>query len=251
MHWKNGSPRSMKTLTSSKTAVQPWNSLSHCCSKCPTSSVTEREGETTKSWVHDTEQKEQEVKPTMKHLSFNYQGYTAHAWRSRGGLWQMCLGNLHGLQKREGVTWDKKKGYMNACSEVVQKSRVAMHFPVLHLILFCNWSRLHASSSCVNKTNPELIFACANSLNWGKCEVHIKPGIRGQEFCAKALSKSDTGKKTWTEKIIWESSKCQQLLELCECLSGQLAQGVSDSVRPSGQHDCLNITSAPITSLHI
>lgn len=36
----------MKTLTSSKTAVQLWNGLGHCCSKCPKSSVTEREGET-------------------------------------------------------------------------------------------------------------------------------------------------------------------------------------------------------------
>lgn len=45
--------------------------------------------------------------------------------------------------------------------------------------------------------------------------------------------------------------KCQQLLELCECLSGQLAQGVWDSVRPFCQHECLSITSAPITSLHI
>lgn len=92
----------MKTLTSSKTSVPPWNGLSHCCSKCLTNSAG-REGETTRSWGHDIEQKEPEVKLKMEQLSFNDQGCTAHARRSRD-LWQMCLGNLHDLQKREGVS---------------------------------------------------------------------------------------------------------------------------------------------------
>lgn len=181
-------------------------------------------------------------------MSFNYQGCTAYAWRSRD-LCQMCLGNLHGLQKREGVTHDMEKGHMNGCSEVVEKSRVAIYLPILYLVLFFSQSRLHASYSYVNKTSPEHAFACANKLRI--CEVDIKPGIRGQEFCAKALSKSNREKKTWTERIIWESSKCQQLPELCECFSGHLAQGVWDSERPFGQHDCLSTTAAPITSLHI
>lgn len=195
MHWKNGSLRSMKTLTSSKTAVQLWNSLGHCCSKCPKSSVTEREGETMMSWVHDTEQIEQELKPTMKQFSISYWGCTAHAWRSREGLWQMCLGNLHGLQKREGVTWDKKKGYMNECSEVVQKSRVAMYFPILYAVLFCNRSRLHASSSCVNKTNPEHVFACANSFNWGNVKYTLSRASEDRNFVPRHSVKATEGRK--------------------------------------------------------
>lgn len=77
--------------------------------------------------VHDAEQREPGIKPTMKRLLFHYQGHAAHSWRSREDLWQeMCLGNLHGLVCRRGkesLTPDKEKGHMHEYSEVVQKSK--------------------------------------------------------------------------------------------------------------------------------
>lgn len=56
-----------------------------------------------KTWVHDSKQTEQWIKPTMKQLLFHYQGWAAHGWRSREDLWQEpCLGHLHGLVGRRG-----------------------------------------------------------------------------------------------------------------------------------------------------
>lgn len=136
-------------------------------------------------------------------------------------IYGRCVWGIFTVCRRgkESVTQDKEKGCMNECSEVVQKSRTAISFPIFYLVLFFNQSSLHASYSCVIKTNLEHAFACANIFNWEYVKYTLSQASEDRNLVPrhsvkateKALSKSNREKKTWTEKIIWESPKCQQL----------------------------------------
>lgn len=230
MQWNNSALRNMKALTSSKTVGQPCNSLGHCCSKCPTNSVVER-GET---WVHDAEQTEPGIKPMMKRLLFRYQGCAAHGWRSREDLQQeMCVGNLHGLVCRRGKEslLTRRRGIWVSIPRwyrKVESSHIFSYFvPSLHFTTNQDCMTVPAVwTKQTGNTYLPVPIAWTEEMWRTYCASHQ----RGQEFCAKALLEKVTEKrKCGQRKGIWESSKRQQLLELCTCLSRPASPGSGDS----------------------
>lgn len=67
-----------------------------------------------------------------------------------------------------------------------------------------------------------------------KCDVHIKPVIKkDRNFVPRHSEKAIERRKHGQRKGIWESSKCQQLLELCTCLSRSAGLG-SVGLLPKG-----------------